>query len=51
MNSEIEKSPREITSKVQCADCWAWIDRDKPHTCKQQIRRNQRSAKEQRRAC
>lgn len=43
MNSEIEKSPREIEpSKVQCADCFAWIKRDESHTCKQQIRRNQK---------
>jgi hypothetical protein len=51
MTTETEKSPREIeASKVQCADCFAWIRRDESHTCKQQIRRNQRSAKEQRRA-
>jgi hypothetical protein len=34
-------------NKVQCADCWQWIKRDENHTCKQQMRRNQRQAKEQ----
>jgi hypothetical protein len=33
------------TRKVQCADCWQWIDRDKNHTCKAQIRRNRKAEK------
>lgn len=33
------KQPKK---QVQCADCLKWIDADKNHTCKQQIRRNQR---------
>lgn len=31
--------------QVQCADCLRWIDADKNHTCKQQVRRNQRGQK------
>jgi hypothetical protein len=31
--------------KVQCADCFAWIKRDENHTCKAQIRRNQKAVK------
>ena len=31
--------------QVQCADCLAWIDRDASHTCRQQVRRNQRGQK------
>lgn len=30
---------------VQCADCRQWIDAGKDHTCRQQVRRNQRKAK------
>ena len=32
----------EMRQETQCADCFAWVKRDDPHTCKQQIRRNQR---------
>lgn len=35
---EMERRP------VQCADCLTWIDRDKPHTCRPQVRRNQKRA-------
>jgi hypothetical protein len=37
----------ERNDKVQCADCWQWIKRDENHTCKQQVRRNQRQAGKQ----
>lgn len=30
-------------SQVQCADCFAWIDRNASHTCRQQVSRNRRS--------
>lgn len=35
----------ERETKVQCADCLAWIKRDESHACRQQIRRNQRKGK------
>lgn len=28
---------------VQCADCLTWFDKNANHTCRQQVRRNQRS--------
>ena len=31
--------------EVQCADCLTWFDKNANHTCRQQVRRNQRSAK------
>lgn len=34
-----------IVHEVQCADCLAWFDKNANHTCRQQVRRNQRSAK------
>lgn len=34
-----------MANQVQCADCEQWIERDAIHTCKQQIRRNQKRAK------
>lgn len=30
---------------VQCADCLTWFDKNANHTCRQQVRRNQRSAR------
>lgn len=38
----------ERQDKVQCADCWQWVKRDESHTCKQQVRRNQKQARKQR---
>lgn len=33
------------TVTVQCADCLAWFGKNANHTCRQQVRRNQRSVK------
>jgi len=41
--SEEEKVPE---TKVQCADCFAWIRRDESHACRQQIRRNRKAEKQ-----
>lgn len=35
----------EQEREVQCADCLTWFKPDTNHTCRQQVRRNQRSAK------
>ena len=37
--------PPAVTSRVQCADCLAWINRDANHNCRQQVRRNQGSTR------
>lgn len=40
---------REIKTMVikeqRCADCWRVIERDKPHTCKQQVKANQKAGR------
>lgn len=42
----LEREEKSMTTnKVQCADCWAWIDRDKNHTCRAQIQRNRKAEK------
>lgn len=33
------------TATVVCADCWQCIDVDKNHTCRQQVKRNQKGRK------
>jgi hypothetical protein len=38
----------ERNDKVQCADYWQWIKRDENHTCRQQVRRDQKQARGQR---
>lgn len=35
----------EQECEVQCADCLTWINSNANHTCRQQVRRNQRSVK------
>jgi hypothetical protein len=32
-------------TETRCADCFARVDCDKPHTCKAQIRRNRKAEK------
>lgn len=43
-SQKVEEVAAGEQEQVQCADCLAWIDRDSNHTCRQMVRRNQRSA-------
>ena len=38
-------NPEHLKKEVQCADCQTWFEWDKSHTCKRQVRQNQRVAK------
>lgn len=38
VNAKLE----QVKKQVQCADCLKWINADKNHICKEQIRRNRK---------
>lgn len=42
---KVEEVAAGEQKQVQCADCSAWFAPDSNHTCRQQVRRNQRSSK------
>ena len=45
--NRVEQMRRDVEARstVRCADCWQWIDADKNHTCRAQVRRNQKAEK------